>query len=47
MNPRHFLREPGYPIALLTTYSFDPYFFERLVLPDLWAGGSNSVLVPG
>ena len=45
MNPRDFLREPGYPIALLTTYSFDPYFFERLVLPDLWAGGSNSVLV--
>ena len=45
MNPRDFLREPGYPLALLTTYSFDPYFFERLVLPDLWAGGSNSVLV--
>lgn len=45
MNPRDFLREPGYPIALLTTYSFDPYFFERLVLPDLWAGDSNSVLV--
>ena len=45
MNPRHFLREPEYPIALLTTYSFDPYFFERFVLPDLWAGGSNSVLV--
>ena len=45
MNPRDFLRESGYPIALLTTYSFDPYFFERLVLPDLWAGGSNSVLV--
>ena len=45
MNPRDFLRESGYPIALLTTYSFDPYFFERIVLPDLWAGGSNSVLV--
>lgn len=45
MNPRVFLRESGYPMALLTTYSFDPYFFERLVLPDLWAGGSNSVLV--
>ena len=45
MNPRGFLREPGYPIALLATYSFDPYFFERLVLPDLWAGSSNSVLV--
>ena len=45
MNPRDFLREAEYPIALLTTYSFDPYFFERLVLPDLWAGGSSSVLV--
>ena len=45
MNPRDFCREPGYPIALLTTYSFDPSFFERLVLPDLWAGGSKSVLV--
>ena len=45
MNPRDFLREPEYPIALLTTYSFDPYFFERFVLPDLWAGGSNRVLV--
>lgn len=45
MNPRDFLREAEYPIALLTTYSFDPYFFERFVLPDLWAGGSNRVLV--
>ena len=45
MNPRDFLREPEYPTALLTTYSFDPYFFERFVLPDLWAGGSNRVLV--
>ena len=45
MNPRDFLREPDYPIALLTTYSFDPYFFERFVLPDLWAGGANRVLV--
>ena len=45
MNPRDFLRKPGYPFALLTTYSFDPYFFERLVLPDIWAGGSNSILV--
>ena len=45
MNPRDFLREPEYAIALLTTYSFDPYFFERFVLPDLWAGGSNKVLV--
>lgn len=45
MNPRDFLREAEYPIALLTTYSFDPYFFERFVLPDVWAGGSNRVLV--
>ena len=45
MNPRDFLRKPGYPFALLTTYSFDPYFFEQLVLPDLWAGSSNSILI--
>ena len=45
MNPRDFLREPEYPIAILATYSFDLYFFERFVLPDLWAGGSNKVLV--
>ena len=45
MNPNEFLREPGYQFAVLSTYSFDPFFFERLVLPSLWAGGSKSVIV--
>ena len=45
MNPNEFLREPGYEFAVLSTYSFDPFFFERLVLPSLWAGGSKSVIV--
>jgi hypothetical protein len=45
VNPRDFLRESGHPIAILTAYAFDPIFFERLVLPDLWAGGSGSVMV--
>lgn len=45
MNPREFLRETGYPFAVLTTYTFDPHFFDRLILPDLWAGESRSVLV--
>jgi hypothetical protein len=29
------------------TYSFDPIFFEQLVLPDLWAGRSSDILVLG
>ena len=45
MNPRELCREPGYPSALLLTYDFDPLFFERIVLPDLWLGGSGDVLV--
>ncbi len=47
MNPRLFCRERGYQKALLLTYSFDPMFFESMVLPDLWAGGSGDVLVIG
>ena len=45
MNPREFCRERAYPIALLLTFDFDPLFFERIVLPDLWAGGAGDVLV--
>jgi len=47
MNPRHFCRDPGYETALCLTYAFDPIFFERLILPDLWAGGAGEVLVVG
>lgn len=45
MNPRLFCREQSYHNALLLTYSFDPIFFEQVVLPDLWAGRSNDILV--
>jgi hypothetical protein len=47
MNPRLFCRERSYHKALLLTYSFDPIFFEQLVLPDLWAGRSSDILVLG
>ncbi len=45
MNPRAFCREPGYTSALLLTFDFNPLFFERLCLPELWAGGTGDVLV--
>lgn len=47
MNPRSFCRERSYNKALLLTYSFDPIFFEQVVLPDLWAGQSSDILVLG
>ena len=47
MNPRLFCRERSYHKALLLTYSFDPIFFEQVVLPDLWAGRSSDILVLG
>ena len=45
MNPREFCRLTGYSAALFLTYDFDPVFFERVVLRDLWAGGTGDVLV--
>lgn len=47
MNPRLFCRERSYHKALLLTYSFDPIFFEQVVLPDLWSGRSSDILVLG
>lgn len=47
MNPRLFCRERAFHKALLLTYSFDPIFFEQVVLPDLWAGRSSDILVLG
>jgi hypothetical protein len=47
VNPRLFCRERAYHKALLLTYSFDPVFFEQVVLPDLWAGRSGDILVLG
>lgn len=45
MNPRLFCREQSFHKTLLLTYSFDPIFFEHVVLPDLWAGRSSDILV--
>lgn len=47
MNPRLFCRERTYGKALFLTYSFDPTFFEQVVLPDLWAGRSGDIVVVG
>lgn len=47
MNLRDFCLCPGFGSALLTTYTFDPLFFERVVLPDLRAGGANLIVVLG
>lgn len=47
MNPRDFAREPGYDLTIAMTYSFDPLFFEKVVLHDLRSGQSGSVLVIG
>ena len=47
MNPRLFCRERSFHQALLLTYSFDPVFFEQIVLPDLWAGRASDILVIG
>jgi hypothetical protein len=47
MNQRLFCRERSFQQALVLTYSFDPIFFEQVVLPDLWAGRSSDILVLG
>ena len=47
MNPRSFCRETGYEMAIALTYSFDPVFFESVVLHDLCSGGSGTVVVVG
>jgi HKD family nuclease len=45
MNPRDFCRMPGYSSALALTYNFDPSFFERVILHDLWIGGVSEIVV--
>jgi len=47
VNLRDFCLCPGFGSALLTTYTFDPLFFERVVLPDLRFGGANLIVVLG
>ncbi len=45
MNPRKFCQESGYNGAILLTYNFDPVFFEKVVLRDLWTGDTGEILV--
>jgi hypothetical protein len=45
LNPRLFCKENGYFKAILLTYNFDPLFFERVILKDLWAGETGDILV--
>ena len=47
MNPRMFCREYRYPKVLALTYSFDPLFFERIILRDLGYGGSTDITIVG
>ena len=45
MNPRSFCYEKGYETVIVLTYSFDPLFFERVILQDLKMGGATSIVV--
>lgn len=45
MNLREFCVVAGFDTALLTTYQFDPLFFERVVLRDLLASGVRRVVI--
>ena len=47
MNPRDFCKKREYTTVIGTTYSFDPLFFERIILPDLKFGNSGEVLIIG
>ena len=45
MNLRELCQLKGFSDTLLTTFNFDPLFFERVVLPDLQAGGATRITV--
>lgn len=45
ISARKFCQEPGYPVTIFLTYSFDPLFFERVPLDDLSMGGTRRILV--
>jgi hypothetical protein len=44
ISARKFCQEPGYPVTIFLTYSFDPLFFERVPLDDLSMGGTRRIL---
>lgn len=45
MNPREFCSKPGFPVAILLTFNFDPIFFERVILRDLELGETEDILI--
>lgn len=45
ISARDFCQEPGYPVSIFFTYSFDPLFFERIAIDDLNVGGTRRILV--
>jgi len=45
MNLREFAAIQGFETAVLTTFEFDPVFFERVVLRDLIQSGVRQVIV--
>lgn len=45
ISARKFCQEPGYPVTIFLTYSFDPLFFERIALDDLGIGGTSRILI--
>jgi hypothetical protein len=44
-SARKFCQEPGYPVTIFLTYSFDPLFFERVPFDDLNMGGTRRILI--
>jgi hypothetical protein len=47
MNLREICRERDYTTVIGTTYSFDPLFFERIILPDLRFGHGREIVLLG
>ena len=47
MNLREICRERDYTTVIGTTYSFDPLFFERIILPDLRFGHGREIVLMG
>lgn len=47
MNLRDFCQESGYHSFIGLTYTFDPLFFERIILRDLWQSGVKRIMVLG
>ena len=47
MNLREICRERDYTTVIGTTYSFDPLFFESIILPDLRSGHGREIVLIG